>query len=279
MSSAVKHRVESPTSILVYMQCPRKYYYRYVKRLEQKPSIHLIVGNVVHSTIASFHNADISSMPVERLFEILHEQMIEEFRIRWGENSEELKSLGLDAKDERAFYDETKMMLDNFFQYHINRVVACQYRQNASLVEAFKRLKPKTETKIISEKYGIMGVVDAIHDIDGKIVIIDYKTSKKTEINDECMIQLALYALLYKESFGRTPDFVGIHFLRQGEKMMRVTPDLLALGEESCRSMQALARNEDVTIFPQRFSGLCKYRTGQCDFYETCKPWNSVEFG
>ena len=272
MSSAIKHRVESPTSILAYMQCPRKYYYRYVKRLEQKPSIHLIVGNVVHSTIASFHNADISSMPVERLFEILHEQMIEEFRIRWDENSEELKSLGLDAKDERASYDETKMMLDNFFQYHINRVVACQYRQNASLVEAFKRLKPKTETKIISEKYGIMGVVDAIHDIDGKIVIIDYKTSKKTEINDECMIQLALYALLYKESFGRTPDFVGIHFLRQGEKMMRVTPDLLALGEETCLKMQAHAKNEDVTIFPQRFSGLCKYKKGQCDYYETCKP-------
>jgi len=278
MSSAVNSRVESPTSILTYTQCPRKYYYRYVKRLEQKPSIHLLVGDVVHSTIAAFHNADIHDMPGESLVGILHTRLVEEFRKRWDEKKEVLRSLGIGWEDEKAFYQDAWMMLDKFFQHHVNGVVAYQYRHNVNLVEAFRRLRPKTETKIISKKHGLMGVIDAIFDIDGKIVIIDYKTSKRAEMNDECLTQLALYALLYKESTGRVPDFVGIHFLRRGEMTLRVTPELLALGEDVRRRMQALISGDDITIYPQRITGLCKYRTGQCDYYEQCKPWNSIEF-
>jgi len=54
-------------------------------------------------------------------------------------------------------------------------------------------------------------------------VIIDYKTSKKNELNLDCLVQLAIYALLYREYFGRLPDKVGIHFLRYGERIIRVT--------------------------------------------------------
>lgn len=276
MSSADYRRLESPTSILTYMQCPRKYYYRYVERLEQKPSIHLVIGDLVHSTIASFHNSDISHMPTERFFQVLYARMMEDFRSRWDEKRRQLNSLGLELEEETTFHDEARIMLDNFYQHHINRVVAYQYRHGVSLEEAFKRLRPKTETKIVSERYGIMGVVDAIHDFDGKITIIDYKTSKNGEINDECLTQLALYALLYKESFGRAPDMVGIHFLRYGEKILCVSPELLVLGEDACRRIQALTRTEDVTGFPQRFFGLCKFRSGQCDYYDACTPWNSL---
>jgi PD-(D/E)XK nuclease superfamily len=165
MSSAESSKVESPTSILTYIQCPRKYYYRCVRRLEQKPCIHLVVGDVVHSTIAAFHNADISDVPVERLFEILHARMLHDLRSRWDEKKGELKSLGLDPKDEKAFYEDAGLMVDNFYQHHVSRVVAYQYRRNVSLGEAFERVRPKTETKIISTKYGLMGVIDAIHDI------------------------------------------------------------------------------------------------------------------
>ncbi len=278
MSSAVNSRVESPTSILTYTQCPRKYYYRYVQRLGHRPNIHLVVGDVVHSTISAFHNADVRDVPGESLVRILHTHLVEEFRKGWNEKKETLRSLGIGWEDEKVFYQDAWLMLDKFFQHHVNRAVARQYRHNVNLVEAFRRLRPKTETKIFSKKHGLMGVIDAIFDFDGKLVIIDYKTSKKAEMTDECLTQLALYALLYEESAGRVPDLVGIHFLRHGEMMLRVTPELLALGEDVRRRMQALVSGEDIIIYPQRITGLCKYRTGQCDYYEQCKPWNSIEF-
>jgi len=117
-----------------------------------------------------------------------------------------------------------------------------------------------------------MGVIDAIHNFDGKTVIIDYKTSKKNEIDTDCMVQLAIYALLYKEYFGRIPDKVGIDFLRHGERVIRTSPELLALGEEKCKEIRNLTRSENVAEYPRKVSGLCKYRTGQCDYYETCIP-------
>ena len=44
-------RVQSPSSIITYRQCPRKYYYHYIENLPTKPSIHTIRGKIVHSVL------------------------------------------------------------------------------------------------------------------------------------------------------------------------------------------------------------------------------------
>ena len=271
MLEVIKTRLESPTSILTHMQCPRKYYYRYIKRLGQEQSIYLVMGSIVHSTIAAFHRTDLSEIPSEGFFELLRSKTMGDLEKRWVEEGDVLEKLNLDPEEINSFYDEARSMIGNFCQHHVNKLVACQYRYNISTAEAFRRLRPKAETKITSEKLGIMGVIDAIQNFDGQTVIIDYKTSKKDEIDTDCMVQLAIYALLFREYFGRLPDKVGIHFLRHGEKIIRVSPGLLAWGKKKCDEIRNLTSSREEADYPKNVSGLCKYRTGQCDYYGVCK--------
>ena len=278
MLSGVKERLESPSSILAFMQCPRKYYYRYVRGLEPERSIHLFVGSIVHASIQDFHNIKVERIPRQGFYDTLRFGMMQFFERNWDENAHEFEKLGLSSEEIAFHRGEARLMLDNFCQHHTAKMMAEQYRHNISLWEAFTRLRPRSETKIKSDKLGVMGVIDAIHDIDGETLIIDYKTSKKNEIDRDCLIQLAIYALLYKELTGKSPDRVGIHFLRHGERILNVSPGLLALGEEKCAEIRNLNRSDEQEDYPKRKSGLCKYKTGQCDYYEVCKPWNSTRF-
>ena len=47
----------SPSSINSYLRCPRCYFYNYIAKLEQPPSIHLTKGNIVHKTLEDFFKA------------------------------------------------------------------------------------------------------------------------------------------------------------------------------------------------------------------------------
>lgn len=265
-----KRRIESPTSTLTYTQCPRKYFYRYVKQLEQKPNIHLITGGIAHSTIQSFHNTDITTIKTEGFFEKLHQKIMQDFREKWQEKRKELEKLNLTQEDEYAHYDKTKTMITSFYHHHTNKIIAYQHYQKLSLAEAWQKLRPKTETDLISNDYGVRGRIDAIHDIDRQTIIIDYKTSKKDELDTECVLQLAIYALLHKENYGKMPSKAGVHFLRHGEKLLPTSPELLALAKRMCYRIHQLTRHETINKYPRKISGLCKYRTGQCDYYENC---------
>jgi CRISPR/Cas system-associated exonuclease Cas4 (RecB family) len=270
MSSAEYHKVESPSSILTYMQCPRKYYYRYVRRLEQRPGVHLVLGGAVHSAIEAFHKFQPVDLCEETFFGSLHPGLMRHFIHEWKNNSATIERIGLRSWEESFYFRQGMVMLDNFYRHHMRMVRDVQYRSGLTFSEAFNTLRPKSEMKIYSERLGVVGVIDAVQDVDGKISIIDYKTSKKSELDEECMIQLSILALLYDERFGRSPDRVGIHFLRHGLRMLPVIPDVVEFGEKVCSRFRWVTDSDDISEYPQKKSGLCKYRTGQCDYYKNC---------
>ena len=131
-----------------------------------------------------------------------------------------------------------------------------------------KREEPY-EAEVIA-RYGVRGVIDAIHNLDGETILIDYKTSKKAELDNNCVIQLAIYTLLHKERYGKMPNKVGIHFLRHGEKIMPTSTQLLMLAKRTIHKIHHLTKHETINKYPKKISGLCKYKTGQCDYYEEC---------
>lgn len=68
-----------------------------------------------------------------------------------------------------------------------------------------------TELPLVSERYRYGGCLDAIL-IDGQLSLGDWKTSNSVRM--EMMLQLAGYALLWRENFPNKPLTGGFHLLR-----------------------------------------------------------------
>ena len=100
---------------------------------------------------------------------------------------------------------------------------------------------------------------------------MDYKTSKKAHITDAYKLQLAIYALLYQEEHKKMPDEVGIYFLKDGvEKIITVDDELLKLAKFKIEQIHASTTSDDITDYKKNQTPLCKWSTGQCDFYDYC---------
>jgi hypothetical protein len=70
----------------------------------------------------------------------------------------------------------------------------------------------ETEMQLISEKYHFGGTPDAIGEMNGKLVLLDWKTSNS--VYADHLIQLAAYRLLWDETHPDRPLTGGSHLLR-----------------------------------------------------------------
>ena len=95
-------RVESPSSINTFKQCPRKYYYVYVKKLETLPSIHLIRGKIVHSVLEDFFKVDSGKLPDDNCDVLLHGLMMDFLKNKWLEAKAEFADKVVKERDDLA---------------------------------------------------------------------------------------------------------------------------------------------------------------------------------
>ncbi len=210
-----KPRLQSPSSILTYKQCPRKYFYRYIARLPSGKSIHLVRGSVTHKVLEEFYAKDLSAVP-DSAFPITAKVVLHElFRKAWADARGELDELGLPPSQVESYYEETKVMVTNFFHYLLGRL---RRYPDLTLAQALERVKPRCEIELRSARDNVRGYADAVHEEDGRTYILDYKTSARREVHD-------------------------VH------------------------ARTASARIED---YPMRPGPLCKWSTGQCEYYELC---------
>lgn len=72
-------------------------------------------------------------------------------------------------------------------------------------------------------KGGLLGYIDWIVKMkDGRVAIIDHKTSTKCPTNEEVLFhpQLNLYAYAYKMLYGNHPDIIGINHIKSGRVIL-----------------------------------------------------------
>ncbi|MFT4303615.1 MAG: RecB family exonuclease [Candidatus Woesearchaeota archaeon] len=259
-------RIQSPSSINTYKQCPRKYYYIYIKKLKTLPSIHLIRGSITHSALEDFFKVDIDKLP-ENDIELLLKGLLKDFlMVKWEESKNQLEELDMTEAQRLFYYEETEQMLFMFVDNLIKKLA----KHEQGFKEAFKLWKPKTEEEFISQQHRVKGFIDAIHEIEDEIIVMDYKTSKKDVITPEYRLQLAIYALLYQEKYGKLPTKAGINFLKFGEQMIEVDEELLKLAKFEIEQIHAATESDLKQDYPRKPSPLCKWHSGQCDFYELC---------
>jgi CRISPR/Cas system-associated exonuclease Cas4 (RecB family) len=159
-------------------------------------------------------------------------------------------------------------MLLNWLNHFVRKV----YQVEGSFPERFAKLTPIREELIHNDQLQAKGIIDAIETHDGQVRIMDYKTSNHSN-EEEYRLQLSIYTLLYYEKHGRLPDKAGIYFLKDRPKYIDVDDSLLALARKEIELIHRLTQSSHVKDYPRSPSKLCKWSTGQCDFYATCKPF------
>jgi len=261
-------RVQSPSSINTYKQCARRYFYQYIKKLPTSPNIHLIRGNIVHTALEKFFEIDPTILDEQNYKKELASYLSNLFEACWRTKSIELDKVTKSPDQKLEFYNDSKMMLGNWLSDFFDRMT----KTGKPFVEAFNIVKPAAvEEKLACDELKVRGFVDVIEDDNGIIKLVDYKTGKpKNKITKEYRLQLGIYALLYKQKHGKAPDKVSIWFLKDKELVVDVDEALLKDATFEIEQIHFATVSDVITDYPTTITPLCKWSTGQCDFYETC---------
>ncbi|PIN76842.1 hypothetical protein COV17_00770 [Candidatus Woesearchaeota archaeon CG10_big_fil_rev_8_21_14_0_10_36_11] len=270
-------RVESPSSINTFKQCKRKYYYSYIEKLPSVPNIHQVRGNMVHSVLENFYDVDTTGFTEEN-YPLKCKEIIQTLALHyWKQYEPKLKELHLSKDNEMFYFEESMLMIMNWVNHFIDDMRKVMEKHNISCQEAFNKLTPIREQKFMSEKHSIRGFIDAVHHIDDEVHIIDYKTNAQFEMKESIKLQLAIYSLLYEELHGKMPHKVGIFFLRNKLKIMNVDKELIQLAKREIELIHAhTSLTEQKKDYPRTITGLCKWSTGKCDYYDTCEPHSTT---
>jgi len=263
-------RIQSPSSINTFKQCPRKYFYQYIVKHKTSENIHCVRGNVVHETLERFYDYDISNTGPETYKQDLSFFLKSLFDACWNNAKNRLSKLGLSEEKLDFYKNESTHMLANWLN-HLFKDIDKELKKNISLSVAFNKLQPiAKEKQYIDKELAVRGYIDAICQEGEHITLLDYKTSKAADFKPEYMLQLGIYAVLYEKEHGKYPDNVGIWLLKHGPQVIKVTPKLVKDALFEIEQIHAATESAIIMDYPKKKSPLCKYSTGQCDFYEIC---------
>lgn len=266
-------RVESPSSINTFKQCQRKYYFQYVEKLPTKKNIHQVRGNIVHSVLEDFYDIDVSKFDEDN-YQIKFRLAIQQLLVhQWKKYQEDLDEVDISEDQLKFYFEESMMMCINWFNHFIKDFENLLSKGEMPIAEIFHKLTPIREEEYRSEQHSVRGFIDAIKMHKGEAHIIDYKTNSRSEIKDSIVLQLSIYSLLYQEKHGKIPEQVGIFFLRDKLKMLPSSEEMVNNAKFEIEAIHAhTSMTEDKEDYKKNITPLCKWRTGQCDFYDVCKP-------
>lgn len=241
-------RKASASQIQKWLKCPRSWYYRYVERVPEPPSIYLIRGVLLHDVIEQLHRAGIRDLnatkhnyedPIREFARELFDKRLHVSRDYFGKprpsSHEELVSLyqGDMTKVNTAVEDAWKM-----FETYIDKCLI-DLRQfmdkHDNLSKSWNNFTPyQNEFKINLDNF--QGFIDQVFKTGSEIVISDLKTStlhpgQKVDsdfyrpaglscLNPEYTLQLLLYFWGYYKMTGVQADWLGLTFLKHSHELV-----------------------------------------------------------
>ena len=248
----------SPTSINSYRACPRCYFLRYVGKVPTLPSIHLIKGRIVHNVLEDFF---------KRYRKDLEQSLLDLFNKIWDKNKKELDLLEMSEEDITKHRNDCIAMVTEYyymFRRQVDNLIQLGKAENER--HAYFLLKPKFRELWVEDKdIHCCGYIDRVNeDYDGHITLGDYKTSSKYGLNFpvDYKLQLAIYALLYRNQEGLVADEVAVDFLRYGEvNRYEVNDAMLKWAEDVIKDTWEKTRSLDINDYPAN---------PDCSFKELC---------
>ena len=236
------------------------------------PSIHLVRGSAAHSALESLFTL-LPEVISENYHENLKVIVTELLKKYWSESKEKFDELNMSDQELDSYFEETKMMVVNHVNVLAKRIEA-QMEKGLSFPDAFRKITPLTEKEYLSWDYYVKGFIDVIENPDGAVRLMDYKTSKRAHMTPQYKLQLAIYALLYELKHKVRPEEVGIYFIKhtdpQAEQTLKVDDELISHAKFKIEQIHASTESDNLVDYPKNETPLCKWSTGQCDFYDYC---------
>jgi RecB family exonuclease len=258
----------TPSKLVSYEDCPRKYRYTYIDRPTPPrgaPWAHNALGASVHTALRSWFDLEAAKRRPEVLPQLL--------RATWVRDGYR------DEEQERAAYAMALSWLRRYL---------------AELPAGFEPVAIERVVGATTATLALSGRVDRIDDVDGELVIVDYKTGRSDLDADDARGSraLALYAYATSRMFRRVCRRVELHHLPTGTVAMHEhTEESLARHVTRAERTAAdiVAAEADIRAgadpdeaFPTSPGSLC----GWCDFRRACpvgsarpghEPWAAVE--
>jgi len=178
-----------------YLTCPLKYKFVHVLRVPLLPNHAIIYGSALHSAAQAYDLARLNNN------NFTQKDLGEALLRNWSSEG------FISTEHEQQRLAKAKQALKLFFK---------------------KEQKSKRKIKFVEESFSIpkqniiiRGRFDRVDELAGKIYIVDFKSSEvyKQEDADERVknsLQLALYALAWKEKFKKMPYRLELYFLESG---------------------------------------------------------------
>lgn len=172
----------SKSRTLVYLDCPKKFFYSYILELPRLPNKYFKRGNEVHNVLDKVYQDWTNPTKGDEFIPYMTNKIIE-----------------IAGND---LYNEHKIYFDNFVKLENLRWNMCKNTK-------YFRSEPEVT---IENKVGVstISIIDKVErDEDGNVIIVDYKTSKVEKI-DSYLYELYFYARDYYYKFGVLPKKVAI---------------------------------------------------------------------
>jgi hypothetical protein len=204
----MSHISYSQTSL--YSECPKHWQLNYIDKVSVfEPSIHLIFGSAMHTTLQTYltklYSDTAKSADALDLFKLLQENMSDEFiksKKKFGKNPCKKEDLN------EFFIDGTNII--NFFKKNRGKyfnkkweLLGCEYPLNVK----------------VKEKLRFIGFIDVIirNKQSGRIVVIDIKTSTRgwrdyEKKNKNKTSQVLLYKYFYSQKYDIPIDMVDVEY-------------------------------------------------------------------
>ncbi len=241
-------------------------------RMKTSPSIHLVRGSAAHNALEDLFTL-LPSVLSENYKDDLKVIVTELLKKHWSDSKDEFDKLDMSSQEIESFFEETNIMLHNHLEILFKRIET-KMASGMSFPEAFKAITPGTEKEYLSWDFYVKGFIDVVETMDGVVRLMDYKTSKRPHMTPQYKLQLAVYALLYELEHKVKPQEVGIYFLKQSdakaEQVLIVDDELIEHAKFKIEQVHASTGTDIIADYAQNKTPLCKWSSGQCDFYDYC---------
>jgi DNA helicase-2/ATP-dependent DNA helicase PcrA len=224
-----------------YTTCPLKYKYNHILQMPIYQHHAVMYGAALHQAVAAYLRARVQKIP----FGV--SDLLKVFESEW-------RSEGFISREhEEQRFAVGRELLKRFYE-----------REEASGAPPAAVEQP---FKFTLGRDVITGRWDRVDRRDGRVIIVDYKSSdvadpKKADREAKESLQLTLYAMAYRAKTGRLPDEVQLHFLESGlvGRAQKTEKDLEKL-EALIQKTAAGIRAQDFTARPAYLAcSYCAYR-------------------